>query len=97
MYFLEQNCAIHILSQSTINVYVISHSLYQHQFLSEALQWRAQTDPDHVLYVLLNAKVDKTHTCAHTNLIILRNQLIVRTNVSEKHTVTNNGEPFCWV
>uniref|UniRef100_A0A674BVQ1 Disco-interacting protein 2 homolog Ba n=1 Tax=Salmo trutta TaxID=8032 RepID=A0A674BVQ1_SALTR len=27
-----------------------------HQFLSEALQWRAQTDPDHVLYVLLNAK-----------------------------------------
>lgn len=32
----------------------ISH---QHQFLSEALQWRAQTDPDHVLYVLLNAKV----------------------------------------
>uniref|UniRef100_A0A6Q2YFB6 DMAP1-binding domain-containing protein n=1 Tax=Esox lucius TaxID=8010 RepID=A0A6Q2YFB6_ESOLU len=25
-------------------------------FLSEALQWRAQTDPDHVLYVLLNAK-----------------------------------------
>lgn len=31
--------------------------LLQHQFLSEALQWRAQTDPDHVLYVLLNAKV----------------------------------------
>uniref|UniRef100_A0A674BW47 Disco-interacting protein 2 homolog Ba n=1 Tax=Salmo trutta TaxID=8032 RepID=A0A674BW47_SALTR len=28
----------------------------KHQFLSEALQWRAQTDPDHVLYVLLNAK-----------------------------------------
>ncbi|XP_026863613.2 disco-interacting protein 2 homolog B-A isoform X1 [Electrophorus electricus] len=27
-----------------------------HQFLTEALQWRAQTDPDHVLYVLLNAK-----------------------------------------
>ncbi|KAB5583758.1 hypothetical protein PHYPO_G00099340, partial [Pangasianodon hypophthalmus] len=27
-----------------------------HQYLSEALQWRAQTDPDHVLYVLLNAK-----------------------------------------
>lgn len=31
----------------------------QHQFLSEALQWRAQTDPDHVLYVLLNAKVNQ--------------------------------------
>nr|XP_021329789.1 disco-interacting protein 2 homolog B-A isoform X3 [Danio rerio] len=27
-----------------------------HQFLTEALQWRAQTDPDHTLYVLLNAK-----------------------------------------
>uniref|UniRef100_A0A4W4F114 DMAP1-binding domain-containing protein n=1 Tax=Electrophorus electricus TaxID=8005 RepID=A0A4W4F114_ELEEL len=25
-------------------------------FLSEALQWRAQTDPDHVLFMLLNAK-----------------------------------------
>uniref|UniRef100_A0A8C5C667 Disco-interacting protein 2 homolog Bb n=1 Tax=Gadus morhua TaxID=8049 RepID=A0A8C5C667_GADMO len=28
----------------------------KHLYLSEALQWRAQTDPDHVLYVLLNAK-----------------------------------------
>uniref|UniRef100_A0A8C1E3X4 DMAP1-binding domain-containing protein n=1 Tax=Cyprinus carpio carpio TaxID=630221 RepID=A0A8C1E3X4_CYPCA len=28
----------------------------KHQFLTEALQWRAQTDPDHTLYVLLNAK-----------------------------------------
>uniref|UniRef100_A0A665WPQ2 Disco-interacting protein 2 homolog B-A-like n=1 Tax=Echeneis naucrates TaxID=173247 RepID=A0A665WPQ2_ECHNA len=27
-----------------------------HQYLTEALHWRAQTDPDHVLYVLLNAK-----------------------------------------
>ncbi|XP_047669956.1 disco-interacting protein 2 homolog B-A-like isoform X3 [Tachysurus fulvidraco] len=27
-----------------------------HQYLTEALQWRAQTDPEHVLYVLLNAK-----------------------------------------
>uniref|UniRef100_A0A665WND5 Disco-interacting protein 2 homolog B-A-like n=1 Tax=Echeneis naucrates TaxID=173247 RepID=A0A665WND5_ECHNA len=26
------------------------------QYLTEALHWRAQTDPDHVLYVLLNAK-----------------------------------------
>lgn len=42
----------------------ISH---QHQFLSEALQWRAQTDPDHVLYVLLNAKVGLSHTYAKTN------------------------------
>eukprot|EP00064_Thunnus_orientalis_P010356 superscaffoldBa00001401_g10382 len=38
----------------------------KHQFLSEALQWRAQTDPDHVLYVLLNAKgvAVCTATCA---------------------------------
>uniref|UniRef100_A0A4W6EIA8 Disco interacting B n=1 Tax=Lates calcarifer TaxID=8187 RepID=A0A4W6EIA8_LATCA len=28
----------------------------QDLYLTEALQWRAQTDPDHVLYVLLNAK-----------------------------------------
>uniref|UniRef100_A0A8C8D8L9 DMAP1-binding domain-containing protein n=1 Tax=Oncorhynchus tshawytscha TaxID=74940 RepID=A0A8C8D8L9_ONCTS len=36
-----------------------------HQFLSEALQWRAQTDPDHCLYVLLNAKgvAVSTATC----------------------------------
>lgn len=31
--------------------------LLQHQYLTEALHWRAQTDPDHVLFVLLNAKV----------------------------------------
>ncbi|XP_005478177.1 disco-interacting protein 2 homolog B-A isoform X1 [Oreochromis niloticus] len=38
----------------------------KHQFLSEALQWRAQMDPDHVLYVLLNAKgvAVCTATCA---------------------------------
>ncbi|XP_031700491.1 disco-interacting protein 2 homolog B-A isoform X3 [Anarrhichthys ocellatus] len=38
----------------------------KHQFLSEALQWRAQTDPDHVLYVLLNSKgvAVCTSTCA---------------------------------
>uniref|UniRef100_A0A672KW28 Disco-interacting protein 2 homolog B-A n=1 Tax=Sinocyclocheilus grahami TaxID=75366 RepID=A0A672KW28_SINGR len=37
-----------------------------HQFLSEALQWRAQTDPDHVLYLLLNAKgvAVSTATCS---------------------------------
>ncbi|KAK1898137.1 Disco-interacting protein 2 like B-A [Dissostichus eleginoides] len=38
----------------------------KHQFLSDALQWRAQTDPEHVLYVLLNAKgvAVCTATCA---------------------------------
>ncbi|GAA6067379.1 disco-interacting protein 2 homolog B-A, partial [Tachysurus ichikawai] len=36
-----------------------------HQYLTEALQWRAQTDPEHVLYVLLNAKgvAVSTATC----------------------------------
>ncbi|KAJ3586961.1 hypothetical protein NHX12_013352 [Muraenolepis orangiensis] len=38
----------------------------KHQFLSEALQWRAQTDPDHVLYVLLNAK--GVAVCTSTSL-----------------------------
>ncbi|KAG5836473.1 hypothetical protein ANANG_G00255170 [Anguilla anguilla] len=28
----------------------------KHQYLAEALQWRASSDPDHVLFVLLNAK-----------------------------------------
>uniref|UniRef100_A0A8C6VW38 Disco interacting B n=1 Tax=Nothobranchius furzeri TaxID=105023 RepID=A0A8C6VW38_NOTFU len=28
----------------------------KHQYLTEALQWRAQTDPEHVLFVLLNSK-----------------------------------------
>uniref|UniRef100_A0A8D3CBD0 Disco-interacting protein 2 homolog Bb n=1 Tax=Scophthalmus maximus TaxID=52904 RepID=A0A8D3CBD0_SCOMX len=37
---------------------VVTHSDVQYTHLiSFALQWRAQTDPDHVLYVLLNAKV----------------------------------------
>lgn len=36
--------------------------LSQHQFLADSLQWRAQTDPDHTLYVLLNAKVKTTTT-----------------------------------
>uniref|UniRef100_A0A8C2FK50 Disco-interacting protein 2 homolog Ba n=1 Tax=Cyprinus carpio TaxID=7962 RepID=A0A8C2FK50_CYPCA len=44
----------------------LSSSVLQHQFLSEALQWRAQTDPDHVLYMLLNAKgvAVSTATCS---------------------------------
>ncbi|MBN3321278.1 DIP2B protein, partial [Atractosteus spatula] len=37
----------------------------RHQYLSEALQWRAHTDPDHILFVLLNAKgaAVSTATC----------------------------------
>uniref|UniRef100_A0A3B4WNY7 Disco-interacting protein 2 homolog Ba n=1 Tax=Seriola lalandi dorsalis TaxID=1841481 RepID=A0A3B4WNY7_SERLL len=45
---------------------VEDQDLIRKVFLSEALQWRAQTDPDHVLYVLLNAKgvAVCTATCA---------------------------------
>lgn len=32
-------------------------ALLQFLFLSEVLQWRAQTTPDHVLYTLLNCRV----------------------------------------
>uniref|UniRef100_A0AAR2IT74 DMAP1-binding domain-containing protein n=1 Tax=Pygocentrus nattereri TaxID=42514 RepID=A0AAR2IT74_PYGNA len=43
---------------------VTSLPLSSLKFLSEALQWRAQSDPDHVLYILLNAKVTvSTATC----------------------------------
>ncbi|XP_072307614.1 disco-interacting protein 2 homolog B-A isoform X1 [Eucyclogobius newberryi] len=37
----------------------------KHQYLVDALQWRAQSDPDHVLFVLLNAKgmTVSTATC----------------------------------
>ena len=31
--------------------------LFQYQFLSEILKWRAQTSPDHNIFTLLNAKV----------------------------------------
>lgn len=37
--------------------YLISASPFQHQFLTEVLQWRAQATPDHPLFLLLNAKV----------------------------------------
>lgn len=38
---------------------MLSSPALQHQFLSEALQSRAQSDPDHVLYMLLNAKASE--------------------------------------
>lgn len=53
--------------ETQFDVYDVNIS-HQHQFLSEALQWRAQTDPDHVLYVLLNAKVGWSHTTTRTRL-----------------------------
>uniref|UniRef100_A0A3P8URK7 Disco-interacting protein 2 homolog Bb n=1 Tax=Cynoglossus semilaevis TaxID=244447 RepID=A0A3P8URK7_CYNSE len=40
----------------------------KHQYLTEALQWRAQTDPDHVLFVLLNAKGVATSTASCVQL-----------------------------
>ncbi|KAK3083552.1 hypothetical protein FSP39_025271 [Pinctada imbricata] len=32
----------------------------KHQFLTEILRWRSQTTPDHILYTLLNSKVQPT-------------------------------------
>lgn len=59
-------CVFALCSLSAVNLGADALSP-QHQFLSEALQWRAQTDPDHVLYVLLNAKVDWPHNPPHFN------------------------------
>lgn len=62
LYLLSVNhlcaCLVQTLSLAAVNLCDDALPLHQHQFLSEALQWRAQTDPDHILYVLLNAKVD---------------------------------------
>uniref|UniRef100_A0A672NXA4 Disco-interacting protein 2 homolog C-like n=1 Tax=Sinocyclocheilus grahami TaxID=75366 RepID=A0A672NXA4_SINGR len=33
------------------------HTFYTFLFLSEVLQWRAQTTPDHILYTLINTRV----------------------------------------
>uniref|UniRef100_A0A8C5NGX1 DMAP1-binding domain-containing protein n=1 Tax=Gouania willdenowi TaxID=441366 RepID=A0A8C5NGX1_GOUWI len=41
----------------------------QFLFLSEVLQWRAQTTPDHVLYTLLNSRV--TNTCCSLTCVQL--------------------------
>lgn len=62
-------------------------SFHQHQFLSEALQWRAQTDPDHILYVLLNAKVGLPHNHTHFNKVDLINSS--NSNVLEKKSAAN--------
>ncbi|XP_070582960.1 disco-interacting protein 2 homolog C-like [Erythrolamprus reginae] len=35
----------------------------QFLFLSEVLQWRAQTTPDHVLYTLLNSSLSWHKSC----------------------------------
>ncbi|KAG5274410.1 hypothetical protein AALO_G00135840 [Alosa alosa] len=60
-----------------------------HQFLSEALQWRAQTDPDHVLYVLLNAK--GTAVCTATCLQLHKRAEKVAAALIERSGI-NTGE-----
>uniref|UniRef100_A0A672JJB2 Disco-interacting protein 2 homolog Bb n=1 Tax=Salarias fasciatus TaxID=181472 RepID=A0A672JJB2_SALFA len=45
-----------IEDQDLVRKVLLSITLRAGLYLTEALQWRAQTDPDHVLYVLLNAK-----------------------------------------
>lgn len=42
--------------------------VFQFLFLSEVLQWRAQTTPDHVLYTLLSSRVT-THTSDHSYIL----------------------------
>uniref|UniRef100_A0A8C7Z5X7 Disco interacting C n=1 Tax=Oryzias sinensis TaxID=183150 RepID=A0A8C7Z5X7_9TELE len=37
-------------------MFIITFLVFQFLFLSEVLQWRAQTTPDHVLYTLLNSR-----------------------------------------
>lgn len=39
--------------------------VFQFLFLSEVLQWRAQTTPDHILYTLINSRVTGTNTHSH--------------------------------
>lgn len=85
----------------------MTHSLHQHQFLSEALQWRAQTDPDHVLYVLVNAKV---HTCTQPHSHSISQELSVFKLTWQRNILTQitiffvllfiygtYGDPFCWL
>lgn len=76
------SCALYLLL-----TFVVMLSLHQHQFLSEALQWRAQTDPDHILYVLLNAKVDWPHNHPQFNEVDLINSS--NSNGLEKDTAAN--------
>ncbi|XP_023209303.1 disco-interacting protein 2 homolog B-A-like isoform X3 [Xiphophorus maculatus] len=61
----------------------------KHQYLTEALQWRAQTDPDHVLYVLLNAKgvTVGTATCVQLH----KRAEKIAAALSEKSSI-NTGE-----
>uniref|UniRef100_A0A8C9WHH2 Disco-interacting protein 2 homolog Bb n=1 Tax=Scleropages formosus TaxID=113540 RepID=A0A8C9WHH2_SCLFO len=60
-----------------------------HQFLTEALQWRAQTDPDHTLFVLLNAK--GTAVCAATCVQLHKRAEKIAAALSERGSL-NTGD-----
>uniref|UniRef100_A0A8C5H6R8 Disco-interacting protein 2 homolog B-A n=1 Tax=Gouania willdenowi TaxID=441366 RepID=A0A8C5H6R8_GOUWI len=60
----------------------------KHQFLSDALQWRAQSDPDHVLYVLLNGVAVCTATCAQLHK---RAEKITATFIRERRSYTGDN------
>uniref|UniRef100_A0A8C5H624 Disco-interacting protein 2 homolog B-A n=1 Tax=Gouania willdenowi TaxID=441366 RepID=A0A8C5H624_GOUWI len=57
-------------------------------FLSDALQWRAQSDPDHVLYVLLNGVAVCTATCAQLHK---RAEKITATFIRERRSYTGDN------
>ncbi|XP_018581137.2 disco-interacting protein 2 homolog B-A isoform X3 [Scleropages formosus] len=61
----------------------------KHQFLTEALQWRAQTDPDHTLFVLLNAK--GTAVCAATCVQLHKRAEKIAAALSERGSL-NTGD-----
>uniref|UniRef100_A0A667ZYE7 Disco-interacting protein 2 homolog Bb n=1 Tax=Myripristis murdjan TaxID=586833 RepID=A0A667ZYE7_9TELE len=61
----------------------------KHQYLTEALQWRAQTDPDHVLYVLLNAK--GVAVCTATCVQLHKRAEKIAAALTEKGSI-NTGE-----
>uniref|UniRef100_A0AAY4C7S8 DMAP1-binding domain-containing protein n=1 Tax=Denticeps clupeoides TaxID=299321 RepID=A0AAY4C7S8_9TELE len=61
----------------------------KHQFLTEALQQRAQTDPDHVLYVLLNSK--GTAVCTATCMQLHKRAEKIAAALMERSGI-NTGE-----
>lgn len=46
-----------VLTKLCRGVTALPLPVFQFLFLSEVLQWRAQTTPDHVLYTLLSSRV----------------------------------------
>ena len=52
--------------------------MFQYQFLSEILRWRAQTTPDHILFSLISAKVRPVLNVQSRFLAFLIQQCCIR-------------------